>query len=42
MNGDGNVPFHLTRDATRGGVNAGGLYPGRGDGNVPFQLNRAG
>ncbi|MBZ0231274.1 MAG: transcription-repair coupling factor, partial [Deltaproteobacteria bacterium] len=28
-----------SRDATRGGVNAGGLDPGRGDGNVPFGID---
>ncbi len=28
-----------SRDATRGGVNAGGLYPGRGDGNVPCVID---
>ena len=28
------------RDATRGGVKAGGVNPGRGDGNVPWMINQ--
>ena len=45
--GDGPAPVRISpvvrdepsRDATRGGVNAGGLYPGRGDGNVPSGID---
>ncbi len=31
----------VSRDATRGGVNAGGADPGRGDGNVPSTIDQA-